>query len=227
MKVAQVVDSKSSDMGRFTHIRAASMNKETRSPSPLGKPVGVSTGDSSDITVSKANFLLTSSASDTEIATFIDTVRKVLVGVSKFYTPEEPVQPPPPPKKMAPKSKPPSLSGNFSAFPKTAATLSPTSPSPTGTLVQHGLGSPAPSRAASIAETVRSYRTTRTGRSTKRSKSRRAHATADGESIMTFDPAEDSDYDMEERRLMPIFLQKPSKLQKPNSRKALKFLGLA
>ena len=214
-------------MGRFTHIRGASANKETRSPSPLGKPVGGSTGDSSDVTVSKANFLLTSSASDSEIATIIDTVRKILMGVSKFYTPEEPVQPPSPPTKMAPKSKPPSLSGNFSAFPNTASALSPTSPSRTGTLMQHGLSSPAPSRPASIAETVRSYRTTRTGRSAKRSKSRRAYATADGESIMTFDPAEDSDYDMEERRLMPMFMQKPSKMQKPNSRKALKFLGLA
>jgi len=44
---------------------------------------------------------------------------------------------------------------------------------------------------------------------------------------MTYDPAGDSDYDEEERRLMPIFIQKRSQVQKPNSRKALKFLGLA
>lgn len=227
MKIAQIVDSKSSDMDRFTHIRGTSINKDSKPQSPLGKPVG-SAGAATDFTVSKANFLLTSSASDTEIATFIATVRKILMDVSKYYTPEETPQPPPPPKKSATKNKPSPLSGNFSPFPKTGVTLSPTTPSPTHTVGPQGLASPAPStKAASIAETVRTYRTTRTGRSTKKSKSRRRPPTADGESIMTFDPAEDSDYDMEERRLMPIFLQKPSKLQKPNSRKALKFLGLA
>ena len=45
-------------------------------------------------------------------------------------------------------------------------------------------------------------------------------------SMYTFDPTEDSDYDVEEKRLMPLFLQKPKK-RKGDSRKALKFLGLA
>lgn len=222
MKVAQIVDSESSDMGRFTHIRGASINNKEKSQNPLGKPVGSSAGSAADFTMSKANFLLTSSASDAEIATFIATVRKILMDISQFYTPEEPPQTPSEPKSNL-KSKLLSQSGNFSPFPKAGATLSPNSSSPTGIVGVHGLASPAPStKAASIAETVRTFKTTRTGRSR-----RKALPTADTESAMAFDPAEDSDYDMEERRLMPIFYQQPPKLQKPNSRKALKFLGLA
>ena len=43
---------------------------------------------------------------------------------------------------------------------------------------------------------------------------------------MTYDPNDDSDLDIEERRLMPLFMRKPT-ATKPNSRKALKFLGLS
>lgn len=44
-------------------------------------------------------------------------------------------------------------------------------------------------------------------------------------SIMTFDPAEESDYDQEERRLMPIFGKKRP-LSQSSSKKALKVLGM-
>lgn len=231
MKVAQIVDSKNTDMGPFTHIRGASINSQKKQ-SPLGKPVGSTTA--ADIIVSKANFLLTSSASDTEIATFIATVRKILMEVSNFYTPEEAQQPPPPPKKPTPptssiKNKPKPLAGNISAFPKMSGPLSPTTPSPTNTLTPYKSLSPPPStRAASIAETVRTFRTGRTGKSTKKSRRKRpTTAGDDGQSVFTYDPSADSDYDDEERRLMPIFLARHHRRPKPNSRKALKFLGLA
>ncbi|OAA54031.1 hypothetical protein ISF_08511 [Cordyceps fumosorosea ARSEF 2679] len=44
-------------------------------------------------------------------------------------------------------------------------------------------------------------------------------------SIMTFDPAEDSDYDQEERRLMPFFGKKRRRA-KPGTQKALRVLGM-
>ncbi|ATY60962.1 gastric mucin [Cordyceps militaris] len=44
-------------------------------------------------------------------------------------------------------------------------------------------------------------------------------------SIMTFDPAEDSDYDQEERRLMPFFGKKRRRV-KPGTQKALRVLGM-
>lgn len=45
-------------------------------------------------------------------------------------------------------------------------------------------------------------------------------------SIMTFDPADDSDYDQEERRLMPMFGKKRPH-SKTDSQKALKILGMS
>lgn len=235
MKVAQIVDAENTSLGPFTHLQGASVGSEDLTQGGFGKPGGLSSASAADYSVSKANFLLTSSASDTEIATFIATVRKILMGVSQFYVPEEPIQPPRPPKKQPTrKSKPAALSGTFTPFPKSTGlsspTVSPTATSPTTTAAPKTVASPPPStRAASIAETVRTFRTTRTGRSARNPKSKRLAPPTDdgGESIMTYDPAEDSDYDQEERRLMPIYLQKSSSRPKPSSRKALKFLGLA
>lgn len=216
MKVAQIVDDKSGDLGAFKHIRGASLTKNTEKSSPLGRPV------CSDISVAKANFLLTSSADETEILTFLAAIRKILLGVSEYYHSEEPPRTAtqaqiPSVQKTRP---PPILTSRFSAFPKSTGLQSPITPA-----AADSLASPMPSRPPSIAETVKTMKSARTGRSRK---SRRRPPTADGaESMMTYDPAEDSDYDFEERRLMPIFLPKPSRRPKPNSRKALKFLGLA
>jgi hypothetical protein len=221
MKVVQIVDAKSGDLGAFRHMRGASITNGVEKSSSLGKPVCL------DATVSKANFLLTSSANESDITTFVATVRKILTSVSDYYVPEKPMPsttPIPVPEAPAPnpppKAKPPLLTSRFSTIPKAGVLQSPTMP-----VAMESSPSPVPSRAPSIAETVRTFKSARTGRSRK---SRRRPPTADGgESIMTYDPAEDSDYDFEERRLMPIFIQKSSRRPKPNSRKALKFLGLA
>ena len=227
MKVAQIVDSESSDIGPFTHMRGSSLESESKLQHPLGKPVGPS---AADFGVSKANYLLTSSASDTEIATFIATIRKILTGVSAFYVPEEPTPPPPAPakKQIKRKDKPTPLSGPFSPFPRATGLTSPTATSPTTTMGRKTQPSPGLSqRPASIAETVRTFTTARTAKSGKSKRFRRVPTRDGAESCITYDPAEDSDYDQEERRLMPIFMQKASQRPKPSSRKALKFLGLA
>lgn len=230
MKVAQIVDSKTGDFGAFKHIRGASISSITEKTGPLGKPVGTPSSASTDVSVSKANFLLTSNASDSEIATFVATVRKILMEVSQFYTPEEPPQPALTKKPSGKRPKPLPLTSTFSPFPKTTGPQSPKSPM-TPSIIPTPTVSPALSTfAKSTVETIKTSKSTRSVKSRKSKSTRRRPPTADGgESIMTYDydPAEDSDYDFEERRLMPIFLQKPSRLQKPNSRKALKFLGLA
>lgn len=213
MKVAQIVDAQSGDLGAFKHIRGTSITRTAETSGHLGKP------SCSDVSVSKANFLLTSDASESEITTFVTTIRKVLTSVSQYYVPDESVAPVAPVRdRVAQKSKPPPLTSRFSTFP---AVQSPATPYGAA----GSMASTTQSRPSSVAETSRTFKSARTARSRK---SRRRPVTADGaESIMTYDPAEDSDYDFEERRLMPIFLQKPSRRPKPNSRKALKFLGLA
>lgn len=258
MKVAQIVDSKSTDLGPFTHIRGESIGSENKGDRTLGKPVGAATnGDPLDADVSKANFLLTSEASSTGISNFIATVGKILMGVSQFYAPEEtrltPAASPEPSSRDTAadnggtklKARPSVLSSRFSNYGKlhnsaTAAAIAASAAAAPATDRSSRVASSSPlgssptekpQRPASIAETVRS---SRTGRSTLRPGNRASRfqhlrpTTSDGaESFMTFDPADDSDYDMEERRLMPMFMQKPSKKPKPNTRKALKFLGLA
>ncbi|KAF4125890.1 hypothetical protein GMORB2_1136 [Geosmithia morbida] len=246
MKVAQIVDSKNTDLGPFTHIRDASVSSEGKSSErPLGRPAGVSAnGTSLDADVSKANFLLTSEASETGISNFIATIGDILMSVSQFYMPDEVVRvtPAASPEPSSRESdganratRAPVLSSRFSHYGKlngtiTAAAITASAAASPAAKPSSRVASPAmPSRSASISETVRTQRTSRTARSTKTmSRHLLRPTTADGaESFMTFDPADDSDYDMEERRLMPIFMQKPSRKPKPNTRKALKFLGLA
>ena len=78
-------------------------------------------------------------------------------------------------------------------------------------------------RPTSEAETLQTLKSAKSRQS--RSKPRgHAQTPSDTLSIMTLDPNDDSDYDMEERRLMPLFMKKVGTC-KPNSRKALKFLS--
>ena len=218
MKVAQIVDSKSKELLQFTHLRGTPMNSssEQGTSSRYGASLAPSTGLACDITVSKANFLLTSTARVSEIATFISTILKILSEISPFYTPEEA------PKKPSPKKpKPSPLQGTFSPFPR--VTSGPQSPpmSPAFT-ARFGTGPPS-TRAPSIAETFKTSRSTKSKLS--RSKSKKKSQTLDTQSILTMDLS-DSDWDMEDRRIMPMLVKKPF-LQKGSSRKALKMLGLA
>lgn len=218
MKVAQIVDSNSKDLP-FTNLRGTgSINSPDQgctgrygaSLSPIGPAY--------DITVSKANFLLTSTATEAEIATFITTVLKILSEICPFYIPEEP------PKRVTPKkekNRPAPLQGTFSPFPRVPS--GGFSPALSPGLIPRLGSPPIPSRTASIAETVRTSKSTRSRHGT--SKSRRKPSTVDCESILTID-LDDSDWDQEDRRVMPTLVKRPE-IRKGNSRKALKFLGLA
>lgn len=224
MKVAQIVDSNSKDLP-FTNLRGTgSFNSPGQGCTGRYGASLSPAGPSHDVTVSKANFLLTSTASDVEIATFISTVLKILCEISNFYTPEEP------PKRATPKkdkSKPSPLQGSFSPFPRVPS--GPASPALSPALTaKFGTGPPPSpsllSRSPSIAETIKTMKSSKSKHGRPKS-SRRKQSTADTQSILTVD-CSDSDWDQEDRRIMPI-LVKRSAARKGNSRKALKFLGLA
>ncbi|KAJ4190855.1 hypothetical protein NW755_005066 [Fusarium falciforme] len=223
MKVAQIVDANSKETLPFTHLRGTTpINGPEQGPvGRFGTSLSPTSGPCYDVTVSKANFLLTSTASDAEIATFISTVLKILSDISSFYTPEEA------PKKPSPKkSKPPSLTGTFSPFPR--VTSGPQSPPMSPALAaRFGAGlsgsSALSSRAPSIAETVKTIKSVKSKLS--RGKSRRKPSNSDAQSILTV-YLDDSDWDQEDRRIMPILSKKPD-MRRGNSRKALKMLGLA
>lgn len=218
MKVAQIVDSQSRDPMPFTHIRGASIsNSETESQY---KKSPTSSGISSEITFSEANFILTSTASDAEINTFLCTVQDILMSVSNFYTPEGVSS-----KASSWRTRSPSLQSKFSAFPKisgTSQSSSPTTPR-TPRYTYRAASSGLSSRAPSFTETIRTMKSSRSKHS--RLTKKRSVLSPDGQSIMTVDLS-DSEWDLEDRRLMPTLVQKPD-IHKSDSHKALRFLGLA
>ncbi|PNY29241.1 Uncharacterized protein TCAP_00832 [Tolypocladium capitatum] len=207
MTVAQIVDSNSKEHLPFTHLGGVSIgSKSEGTPTKRWPP---SPRSSSDVPVSKANYLLTSTASDKDIAKFVTTVWNIPAEASDSEPPEPST--PQGPKRKAKPSPLPLRGDGLSPFPN----VGPRSPLsskatdfPTSTM-----------RPSSIAETVRTLKSAKSRRSN-------AQAPSDAVSIMTFDPYDDSDCDLEERRLMPLFMRKVG-TRKPNSRKALKFLGLA
>ncbi|OBS22391.1 hypothetical protein FPOA_08728 [Fusarium poae] len=221
MKVAQIVDTNSNNMP-FTHLRGNSITGPEQEPvGRFGKTFPPNSCSGHDAIVSKANFLLTSTASDAEIATFVATISKILSGISCFYIPKEL------PKKHSPKkSKSSSTTGTFSAFPRIPS--SPYSP-PMSPAIGVSVGatfadsSAMSSRAPSIAETAKTAKSTRS--KPYQSKSNRKPLTSDARSILTM-YIDDSDWDQEDRRIMPL-LEEKSNGRKANTHKALKFLGLS
>lgn len=205
IKVAQIVDSSSKESSHFKHLRGGSLDSQPsmKSCSTMSSRV------TSNMAGSRTNLLLTSNASEKDIASFVSTVWNIA-------TPDDSSS-------LAPSSgrqnKPlPSVRGSVSIFPRSSGPLFPAAAATLGGL------SPAhrpPSPDQSI--------TTDTTRSRNYSRSKRQPRTQtpdDALSVVTYDPGEDSDYDMEERRLMPMFMQKRS-AKTMSTHKALKFLGLA
>ncbi|KAI8272463.1 hypothetical protein K4K59_011252 [Colletotrichum sp. SAR11_240] len=219
MKVAQVIDADAKELFPFTHVRGGSVGRisnksdlasSSGSLQSKGSNTGVSSSSRDGMAVSKANFLLTSKATDIEISTFMSTVWKILINVSKFYLPEEGFDP--------------GDKRNFSPFPQpNQPPVSPPMSPPSSDSRRMGKRSASiktSGRPSSIADTIK----------TRRIKSRRADKIlGDGASVLTVDMDYESDLDLEERRLMPMFMKKSPQQSrnKGNSRKALKFLGLA
>ncbi|TWU78985.1 hypothetical protein ED733_008248 [Metarhizium rileyi] len=226
MKVAQIVDSESKEGSPFTHIRGAS----SISHKPEGKHsrCPFSPRSSSEIDISKANYLLTSTASEKDIATFVSTVWNINIEPpttlpsSRQLTerPSKKKRPPPLSIRKEPISSLPLVANESPVSPTTIAlpSLAPAPPepvSPTASL-----------HAQPLTETLRKLKSTKNTFIPGRLSSKITSGGEVEESLADYDLDDDSDEDMYERRLMPMFMQKHL-VRKPNSRKALKFLGLA
>ncbi|KAG6041082.1 hypothetical protein E4U41_006020 [Claviceps citrina] len=230
MKVAQIVDPTSKDDSPFTHIRGASINKKFESKPSRS---AFSPRTSSHVAVSKANYLLTSTASEQDIATFVSTVWNIGIEGTEVPVPDtaskEAQRKGSPSLKndgrtgaeyaqTTPRRSASSKSTTHAPSPQSlAATAAPTSHEPPSTAVSL--------RAPAFAETVKTSKSTKTKRSPPKLRPQSAPQ-ADTDSLAGLEYIDDSDDDLDERRLMPVCMQKHS-LRKPNSRKALKFLGLA
>ncbi|KAI6360274.1 hypothetical protein MCOR25_006774 [Pyricularia grisea] len=191
-----------------------------------------------------SDITLAATAKEDEIAAFVSDIWSTLIEVSDFYTIDHM------PGKTSKKEAQP-VSFNRSEPPSGALPRLPTSSTGTQTIPapqspresampststrrrnrsRHRSPSPTPST-KSRAFSIASFRTTKTGKSkaTRRITMGTMATTGGGaESILDFyDPAEESDYDLEERRLMPLYMTRGQVPRKANTRKALKWLGLA
>jgi hypothetical protein len=249
----------------------------TRQGSRPSMPSSQSSSES--LSFAKANFLLTSSATDLEIATFISNIWKILISISEFYIPGHA------PRKVSshssirrlasPHVKAASLETTFSFGVHKTSMLSPShhawqnsgaavnnytytpgnntsephhNPSPYGSAVPGSTQDlrrpsdllalpPMPQRPASPAPSVTpSMYSAKSGWSSRsahgrRSMRRRAATVTIGragdiDSLYVYDTEDEEQVDVDERRLMPLFRRRVAG-QKANTRKALKWLGLA
>ncbi|KAK5997316.1 hypothetical protein PT974_02671 [Cladobotryum mycophilum] len=220
IKVAQIVDSANKDRLPFTQIGGPSVGNKSENKTPTLSP----RSSSSDITVSNANFLLTSTATEAEIAKFISTVWNIQAEAS-----DSDVSDRFPHGKVLRKKKtrPTPLNSAFIPFPRSSMSsqggLSPTSCA-TSDPVSPTLAS---SRRSSWIEKPKSPKHDGgVSKHTRLFSRRKLPRGGEISPVNNYDPSEDSDLELEERRLMPMFMQKPSE-RKGNTRKALKFLGLA
>ncbi|TEA20142.1 hypothetical protein C8034_v007883 [Colletotrichum sidae] len=229
MKVAQVIDTEAKEPLPFNHVRGGSVG-HTSTKSGVASSSGslqsktstaaASASSPDSVAVSKANFLLTSKATETEIATFVSTILNILVTVSRFYIPECGMGAA---RGSGGSARGKRTSGTFAPFAhQSQSPISPPMSPPS--LGSRRTGNRSVSiktsgRPSSVAETIKSR-----GIKVRRGEKKTA---GDGSSVLTVDMDYESDLDLEERRLMPMFLKKTQARNKGNSRKALKFLGLA
>ncbi|TFB04649.1 hypothetical protein CCMA1212_003371 [Trichoderma ghanense] len=211
IKVAQIVDPNKPDRLPFTQIGGPAIGAKANAKTPSLSPQP----SSSDITVSNANFLLASTATDKDIAKFVSTVWNIQV--------EDGDSDSPPRKKASPnrnsrKSRPVPLDALYTRFSmSTEIEQSPTSAEASSSPGSLTLSSRRPSFTDNI---LTPHSDAAQGRGFTRRQLR-----GDALSMATFDSGcEDTELDLEERRLMPMFM-KPAE-PKSNTRKALKFLGL-
>ncbi|EHK26628.1 uncharacterized protein TRIVIDRAFT_69546 [Trichoderma virens Gv29-8] len=213
IKVAQIVDPSNKDRLPFTQIGGPSVGAKTNTKTPNLSPQS----SSSDVTVSNANFLLTSTATAKDIAKFVSAVWNIQVEACDSESS--------PHRKSLPtkKPKPAPLDVLFTKFPRSSVSTR-SGPSPTSADVSSSPESlTLSSRRQSFTDNIK---TPKSGTIYSRAFSRRRLFRSDSASMTTFDHgSDDSELDLEERRLMPMFMKTVE--PKGNTRKALKFLGLA
>ncbi|KAH6604914.1 hypothetical protein Trco_006621 [Trichoderma cornu-damae] len=213
IKVAQIVDSSNKDRLPFTQIGGPSVGAKPDAKTPNLSP----RSSNSDVTVSNANFLLTSTATTKEIAKFVSTVWNIQI--------EDGDSEPSPQQKALPnkKPRPAPLDASFTKYPLSSSS-SRSGPSPTSAGISSSPESlTLSSRPQSFTDNIK---TPKSDTVCSPSFSRRRLFRSDSASMTTFDHgSDDSELDLEERRLMPMFMKTMER--QGNTRKALKFLGLA
>ncbi len=258
VKVAGILDGEDSEPIIPDHFR---LRGSARAETPLDEGLDSISLDtalpkassSTPVSFSKANFLLTSTATDSETATFISTIWKMLIAASEFYVPAHP------PRKVASQA-----SLHRPAHTKDSAATSAIETTyyfPRESMFASGRGAispprtppgaipavppmppmpprpPSPAESArsgnSVAGSMKSGKTWRTAFSIKGGRIRSLRSRpgrADKESLYAWvdSEGEDEDYDLEVKRLMPMFVRRRDmQVEKGNSQKALKWLGLA
>ncbi|PKS10405.1 hypothetical protein jhhlp_002156 [Lomentospora prolificans] len=260
MKVAQIMDSK---LGKslFAPIRGHRSHESSEAPTPVTSPTGYyginpsPTRPVENVTPATANYLLTSTATDAEVSTFLSTISKILSEISSFYTchinhsgyhqyhfhqmdlassesssTHARAGPSPNPRAISP-----ALSGaTFSTIPH--LTISSQSPPHSPASLLHRLPTHSPSPVPPAETPIQTPRSQRgrfspTGSATSGASSavhsrKRLPLEHEDEGVgLDLEDSEDFE-DLEEKRLMPIFMRRPA-ARKSDSYKALKFLGLA
>lgn len=220
LKVAQIVESIREDDLTLTHTRRrGSIDK--KSDSKPAQPLLLSRSSSTYISPSQENYWLTCSASEEDIATFVSRVWNIDTEQDESSLPSEQAAEKPR------KKRPPPLSLEKEDVKETSVLVLQSPLSSTRMLVPppEPESSALPVRALSIADSIETSKMLKSKSS--RSNTRATNGPRGGpESSKGFYMNDDSDDDMDERRLMPVCLQKKV-APKPSSRKALKFLGLA
>ncbi|KAI2632386.1 hypothetical protein GGR54DRAFT_32797 [Hypoxylon sp. NC1633] len=287
LKVAGILDSEPSEAKprsgskgpsrintQNTHAKSKSRisTSSTRTNATLLTPNGVKQVESPSF--SKANFLLTSSANESDIATLISTIWKILIDISTFYIPEgmaprastqidhafkrdhkresshsRPLAQTPlinPTQQYATLSSAASMMGyqkqGSSASPDHGPSGSYASADPPPPIPSRRRGEPtkpeAPLKSSkgSISETIKSSRTVRTMRSQRNKLRNMLGKDSDADSTAAqpdtasgyLDSWDEEDETLfaEERKYIPLY-GRESGPRKGNSRKALKWLGLA
>ena len=233
MKVAQVVDP-GPELLSFTHIRGSPIHFGHVSP-PLDPSKPDPTRQADSLPFTQANFLLTSNATEGEIEDFIDTISRILVQISSLYSPR-------------PRSESLKSPSNRTFGSNTAFSVGPVPARASDSrhfIIPRGPPSPAHSDRSQLTGETRANTPPSSSRahfpiSSRKAASPRGRETAlysedrsmhehqRQESVQSLEGFDFQDLgvelDMEEKRLMPIFMGREKRV---SSQKALKFLGLA
>lgn len=207
--MAQIVDSTNKDRLPFTQIGGPSAGAKTEAKTP-------NRSSNMEFTVSNANFLLTSTATTKDIAKFVSTVWNIQTeaGDSESSSQEKKV--------VSKKPRPAPLDASFTKFPHYSDSFH-SKPSPISAI---DTSSPESLTLSSRPQSFIDIKTPKSDTMYAQAFSKRRLFRSDSASMTTFDHgSDDSELDLEERRLMPMFMK--STERQGNTRKALKFLGLA
>ncbi|KAK6077996.1 hypothetical protein SCUP234_06370 [Seiridium cupressi] len=211
-----------------------STTKSKTSATLLSPKSGAHSGESPPF--SKANFLITSSATESEIATLISTIWKILIDISPFYIPDDAPKPAASLKILNNAEYAPLTTAKIMMGFQKALSVDYTSSSAEIKSKNQMKRSSASLKSSRSVKSSKSKKTTHSSRTILQKllaqetggEVDRLSTRPSGQRSSYFDVSEDEEgrFYQDERKYMPLYVKKPE-VRKGNSRKALKFLGLA